>query len=507
MWSKKLQHNINLVPARYSYWVRKDFFAYTEEHRQVIDLCHKLWLKEIAPFVSKQAQETFVHTNLLSSSGVWSDDFVQAFADAGWKVIPVNGIISQKVFFELLNDGFLPFAVNVRTIEYLNDPFLVDFIHDFFQFYRVIFDKEFSEFLRALGRVGSAVIFNANDVKVNRVLKSLNRMKYRYPFDSDHVQIEQMRIRQTLAQFADEPLSEAGKIVNFYYKTLKQGALGTQTTFDLVGTFWNLSFFGIEEKLQHASRQVLTLEEVQHSADFLSEKALYFFPSFAYLTVLLEKIEQTLIVKKDSEAIIKSAITSDFPVKLTLDKTIQVISNFIDIEKYPVDEQSEIWFVKGVGLSKVLLDDNEIFRSEDGYDLMYYFFKQTSPIEYIGTATPGEQLHLSFSETIKLDATVENTYPVNQQDKIIELKDCYIYLDEKIIFHKKYVIPLFSDITGIKPTFVDDKSSGKSKKLPQLFTIEITKGFEWYNKIKQGLSDSIPAQYSWLFELVQKTAY
>ncbi len=504
MWSEKLQHNINLVPARYSYWVRKDFFAYTEEHRQVIDLCHKLWLKEIAPFVSKPAQETFVHTNLLSAASVWSDDFVQAFSDAGWKVIPVNGIISQKVFFELLNDRFLPFAVNVRTIEYINDPFLVDFIHDFFQFYRVLFDNEFSEFLHVLGRVGASVIFNANDVKVNRVLKSLNRMKYRYPFDSDHVQIEQMRIRQTLSQFADEPLSEAGKIVNFYYKTLKQGALGTQTAFDLVGTFWNLSFFDISEKLARAAQQVLTLEQVMENTDFLSEKALYFFPSFAYLTVLLEKIEQTLVVKKDSQAIIQSAITSDFPVKLTLDNTIQVISNFIDIEKYPVDEQSEIWFVKGVGLSKVMLETDEIFQSEDGYDLMYCFFEQALPIEQ---ANKGEQLHLSFSETIKLDATVENVYSLNGQNKVVELKDCYIYLDEKIIFHKKYVIPLFSDITGIKPTFVEDKSSEKSKKLPQLFTIEITKGFEWYNKIKQGLSESIPTQYLWLFDLVQKTAY
>ncbi|HCQ28690.1 MAG TPA: hypothetical protein DIU39_00275, partial [Flavobacteriales bacterium] len=65
MWQSKLQHNINQVPAQYRYWVAKGPLAYTEEHRQVIELSQKLWMSEISPYVGEKDKAIIVQNNLL----------------------------------------------------------------------------------------------------------------------------------------------------------------------------------------------------------------------------------------------------------------------------------------------------------------------------------------------------------------------------------------------------------------------------------------------------------
>ena len=222
----------------------------------------------------------------------------------------------------------------------------------------------------------------------------------------------------------------------------------------------------------------------------------------------MEKIEQSLTVKKDAEDIIKSAITSDFPVKLTLDNSIQIVSNFIDIEKYFISEATQLWFVKGIGKSKVFLHEDEIFESEDGYDLLYWLFSGDESDLENSIHEKDNHLHIKFSESITLDGTVEDIFVSSITDnKIFKVKDCYIYLNEKIIFHKNYIVPVFNKITGIKPTFIDSKEKN-IKKSSKIFKLnQPTQVFEYFQKLKQGLNEhSVPAQYSWLIELMQKTA-
>jgi hypothetical protein len=508
MWPEKLQYNINSVPTQYLYWVRKVPVIYTEEQKYVLEISKRLWLKEISEFVNPELKQYLAQSERLQITEIWSDYFVSKFLDAGWKVIPVNGIISQKVFFELLQLEFLPIAVNIRTIDYLKDATIVDFIHDFFQFYRVLFDTEFSEFLKTLGRVGSSVIFNTNDVKINRVLKSVNRMKYNYPLNSDNVKIEQLRLLQTQKQAIDEPLSEAGKLINFYYKTLKLGVLKNGEYTDLVGNYWNLSFFDINEKLNNTVKKHFNLEELLTHFDYLFQNpAVYYYPSFAYLTVLLEKFEQTLTVNKDTATILKSVILSDFPVKLTLDEVTEVSSNFIDLEKYKINNTHQLIIAKGIGTSRVTLQGNEIYNSQDGFDLLYFTGLINEKDIYNNLQIDRQQLHFQFSDIIKIDATIETIFESPKTHyKIFKVKDCYIYLDEKIIFHKKYLIPFFNKITDIKPIFTESVRNPLKNQAEVSQLSGNSNSFELFKKIKNGNTEKLSDTDSWLIDLVHKIA-
>ncbi|MFD2515825.1 phenylalanine 4-monooxygenase [Pontibacter locisalis] len=74
----------------------------------------------------------------------------------GWEIVAVEGIIDDKLFFELLSDKKFPATTWLRKmseLDYLEEP---DMFHDVFGHVPLLTDNTVTDFLQALSRIGAA---------------------------------------------------------------------------------------------------------------------------------------------------------------------------------------------------------------------------------------------------------------------------------------------------------------------------------------------------------------
>lgn len=84
----------------------------------------------------------------------------------GWKLVPVNGLLSDQVFFELLAQKKFPTTWWMRPqnqMEYIQEP---DMFHDVFGHIPFLMNEEYSSLVQNFGRLGSGALSKSPEFMV-----------------------------------------------------------------------------------------------------------------------------------------------------------------------------------------------------------------------------------------------------------------------------------------------------------------------------------------------------
>jgi len=142
----------------------------------------------------------------------------------GWGAVIVNGLVPGSVFYELLANGILPIATEIRkltNIEYTPAP---DIIHEAAGHAPILFDPEYRAYVQAIGTVGA----NAFSMKERReAFEALRQLTI--VMENPRSTAEEKAAAQKLAeekQKAIVGLSEAEKVSRLFWATVEYGLIG-----------------------------------------------------------------------------------------------------------------------------------------------------------------------------------------------------------------------------------------------------------------------------------------
>ena len=145
--------------------------AYTAEDRWVWKTLYERQVKELAKFATSS------YLQGLETLGFNADEIPEfrqlneRLADInGWKIVAVEGIIDDDVFFRLLSEKKFPATTWLRKpseLDYLEEP---DMFHDVFGHVPILTDLPFTRFLEELGSIG---VKFANDPEMIHMLSRI----------------------------------------------------------------------------------------------------------------------------------------------------------------------------------------------------------------------------------------------------------------------------------------------------------------------------------------------
>jgi phenylalanine-4-hydroxylase len=128
---------------------------YTEEDRNVWKLLFNNQMEALPGRASTEFMEGISVVNFTADA---IPDFNEVNAilqeRTGWEVVPVEGIVDDRLFFELMSQRKFPATTWLRTmeqLEYLEEP---DMFHDVFAHVPLLANAPFADFLESISKIG-----------------------------------------------------------------------------------------------------------------------------------------------------------------------------------------------------------------------------------------------------------------------------------------------------------------------------------------------------------------
>jgi phenylalanine-4-hydroxylase len=210
----------------------------------------------------------------------------------GWKALWIPGYVPGEVYASLLANSYFPIAKNIRSLSDIEYSPIPDFIHDVWGHLPLIFNEEYSQFLRFISLKLAEAEDNFLDNRLYLAQKNLAEL-----------QAAKININSTEYINAEAEIKEAISLINtnpspktllsrMFLWTIEFGIINSSNNFYIIGA-GILSSFG--EALSIINRKVqfrnFDLSNVDYGFDYFSSKQQFVFisPSIKkYNEVLLE---------------------------------------------------------------------------------------------------------------------------------------------------------------------------------------------------------------------------
>lgn len=150
---EKVKENTRKIPTLKD--MKQVYENYTSEDQQVWDI---LYSRQILNLPKAATIEYLNGLEVINFTKESIPDFTQTNAilaeSTGWELVAVEGIVDDKLFFELMADKKFPATTWLRKmseLDYLEEP---DMFHDVFAHVPLLTNKPFTDFLHALSVIG-----------------------------------------------------------------------------------------------------------------------------------------------------------------------------------------------------------------------------------------------------------------------------------------------------------------------------------------------------------------
>ncbi|SDO74638.1 phenylalanine-4-hydroxylase [Paenibacillus sp. yr247] len=148
----------------------------------------------------------------------------ECLSKIGWGAVIVNGLIPGSVFYELLANGILPIATEIRkltNIEYTPAP---DIIHEAAGHAPILFDPEYRSYVQEIGSIGAKAFSMKERREVFEALRQLTIVMEDPKSTAEEKAVAQKLLEEK--QNAIIGLSEAEKVSRLFWATVEYGLIG-----------------------------------------------------------------------------------------------------------------------------------------------------------------------------------------------------------------------------------------------------------------------------------------
>jgi phenylalanine-4-hydroxylase len=355
------------------YIVQQDNAKYTP-----ID--HAVWryiLRQLKNFLKTNGHESYLEG--LEKTGITSEEIPSInelsrnLEKFGWRALPVSGFIPPAAFMELQSLSVLPIASDMRSLDHLLYTPAPDIVHEAAGHAPILIHPEFSNYLKKYAQVAKKALINKEDLELYEAIRVLSDVKENP--NSTAEEISQAEARLDLKSKAISYVSEAAELGRMNWWTAEYGLIGDIQKPKIFGAGLLSSVGESKWCLSDKVKKIpLSIDCLKYSYDITEpQPQLFVTPDFKTLEIVLEQMAATMAFKVGGTKGLDKAIKTEVVNTVEIDSLIQIGGQ---LEKYLLDDQGHLCFIKFKGPTQIAVDEKEL----PGHDKHYHPSGFSSPM-------------------------------------------------------------------------------------------------------------------------------
>ena len=323
---------IDRLPAKLQQYIKPQAYdRYTAQD-------HALWryvMRKNIQHLQHVAHESYLEG--LEKTGITIDHVPSMYGmnrilqDIGWAAVAVDGLIPSDAFMEFQAYNVLVIASDIRQLDHIEYTPTPDIIHESAGHAPILANREYAEYLRRFGQIGSKAISSSLDDELYQAVRTLSILKEDTNATKDS--IVQAEENVALLQGQITTLSEMTQMRNLHWWTVEYGLIGSLDNYKQYGAGL-LSSIG-ESKWcmrKEVTKIHYDIEAALQNFDVTKpQPQLFVTPDFAHLNLVLEEFAERLSLRKGGLSGLKKLIQSKSLGTIELSTGLQVSGVFTEV--------------------------------------------------------------------------------------------------------------------------------------------------------------------------------
>lgn len=358
---------IDRLPPHLHQYIKPQNYA----HYSAID--QAVWryvMQKNMAFLSTYAHPTYIKG--LAKVGISKDEIPNMYGmnrilkDIGWAAVAVDGFIPPRAFMEFQAYNVLVIASEMRQLKHIEYTPAPDIIHEAAGHAPLLADPEYAAFLRRFGEIGAKAISSPHNKKLYHAIRELSILK-ELP-GSSKMELESAEAAVHDLQNQEVEASEMDQLRNLHWWSVEYGLIGSPKDFLLYGAGL-LSSIG--ESKWCMSKQVkklpFTQEVIHQNFDITQpQPQLFVTPNFAHLSKILEKVANTMGLRKGGKKSVDKLIASEEVGTVELSTGLQISGTFKRCIPHPL-EHNKAAYIQTNGPTALSFRNQELVGHDTNY--------------------------------------------------------------------------------------------------------------------------------------------
>jgi phenylalanine-4-hydroxylase len=406
-------------------------------------------------YLSQHAHQSYVEGLEKTGIGVEEipniDEMNETLKKIGWGAVCVDGFIPPTAFMEFQAYHVLVIAADIRNIKHIDYTPAPDIFHEAAGHAPIISDKEYAEYLRLFGAIGSRAISSKRDNELYEAIRQLSILKEREDSTEEEIKLASDKVVDIQNDMGE--MSEMAMIRNLHWWTVEYGLIGSLNDPRIYGAGL-LSSIGesVNCLKPHVKKIPYSIEAASYSFDITTQQPqLFVTPSFSHLTVVLNEFADTMALRKGGPESVEKAINSNDYATCELSSGLQISGVFTN---QILDDNGNIAYLQTTGPSMLCERENLVIGHDfkahpDGYGTAVGRLKgekrnienmTLKELSLIGISTDDE-CTLEFESGVVVKGNLHYIRK-NKYGKVIMMsfENCTVTYGDKILFSPEWGI-------------------------------------------------------------------
>jgi len=372
----------------------------------------------------------------------------RSLAKIGWGAGIVNGLIPGNVFFELLANGILPIATEIRKITNIAYTPAPDIIHEAAGHAPILFDPVFRDFVQKIGGIGAKAFATKEKQELFDAVRNLT-IVMEDPNSTEEEKIVAQKLVEE-RQNAIVGISEAEKISRMFWRTVEYGLIGEVNDPKIYGA-------GLLSSVGESTHCFTdAVEKIPFSVEACTvhpknvtemQSQLFVCKSFEELIEGAESVANTMAFRVGGTESLEKALRSKSVATFELNSGLSVTGIVNSILK---DANGEAIYVNTIGETALSINNREL----NGHGKTYHRKGFGTPIgalkgnielencnlqklKELGIIE-GEKVVLEFLSNIIVSGRIVNILKNEDKIALISFEDCTVSHGGKELFKKEW---------------------------------------------------------------------
>lgn len=366
----------------------------------------------------------------------------------GWGAVIVNGLIPGPVFYELLANGILPIATEIRkltNIEYTPAP---DIIHEAAGHAPILFDPEYRSYVQTIGAIGAKAFSMKERLEAFEALRQLTIIMEDPKSTDEEKAAAQKAVEEK--QNAIVGLTEAEKVSRLFWSTVEYGLIGDMNNPKIYGAGLLSSVGESKHCFTDAVKKLpYSVEACIESPKQVTEmqSQLFVCRSFEELMEGVHYLAKTMAFRVGGTESLEKAQRSRSVATFEFNSGISVTGIVHDLVK---DNNGEAIYVSTTGETALAVNNRQL----EGHGIDYHAKGFGTPIgmlqgnialedcddqafDNLGIIQ-GNFVDILFVSGVSVSGRMTRIVRNNQKVILISFEDCTVALDGNELFKKEW---------------------------------------------------------------------
>lgn len=303
-----------------------------EDYTPINQAVWRYVMRKNVDYLSKVAHDSYLDG--LKKTGLEIDKIPDMYGmnrilkEIGWAAVAVDGFIPPNAFMEFQAYHVLVIASDIRQLENIAYTPAPDIIHEGAGHAPIIANREYAEYLRRFGEIGSKAISSAHDYEIYEAIRELSILKEAEGTPKGEIE----RVEKLVNDLQNKPIepSEMALIRNLHWWTVEYGLIGSVDAPKIYGAGLLSSIGESAWCMRDEVKKIpYTISAAYQGFDITKpQPQLYVTPDFAHLSLILEEFANTMALRTGGVSGVKKLINSKALGTLELSTGIQVSGIF-----------------------------------------------------------------------------------------------------------------------------------------------------------------------------------